>query len=82
LIVPKKKQKILEEAHQQVQEIEEQYRKGLISDGERYNKVIDIWAKVSEEVAAEMMKELSEQVVEDKEGKKKKISSFNPILFL
>ena len=82
LIVPKKKQKILEEAHQQVQEIEEQYRKGLISDGERYNKVIDIWAKVSEEVAAEMMKELSEQVVEDKEGKKKKISSFNPIFMM
>ncbi len=82
LIVPKKKQKILEEAHQQVQEIEEQYRKGLISDGERYNKVIDIWAKVSEEVAAEMMKELSEQIVEDKEGKKEKISSFNPIFMM
>ena len=82
MIVPKKKQKILEEAHQQVQEIEEQYRKGLISDGERYNKVIDIWAKVSGQVAAEMMKELSEQIVEDKEGKKEKISSFNPIFMM
>ena len=49
---------LLESAHGDVREIEEQYNKGLITDGERYNKVVDIWAEVTDRIADEMMREL------------------------
>ena len=58
LIIPKRKGELLEQASKDVLEIEEQYTEGLITDGERYNKVVDIWARVSDEIAAEMMKEI------------------------
>jgi len=82
LVIPKRKEEILNEAYSQVQEIEEQYRKGLITDGERYNKIIDIWTKVTEEVAAEMMKELSVETVKNEKGEEREISSFNPIFMM
>ena len=55
LQIPKRKVELLEHAQKDVQEIEEQYTEGLITDGERYNKVVDIWAQVSEQIAEEMM---------------------------
>jgi len=57
--MPKEKGPLLDKAYAQVQEIENQYVEGLITDGERYNKVIDIWAQTSEQVASVMMKNLS-----------------------
>ncbi len=59
--MPKEKQEFLDKAYQQVHEIENQYIEGLITDGERYNKVIDIWAQTSEQIASAMMKSLSVQ---------------------
>ncbi len=59
MLMPKEKQEFLDEAYKQVHEIENQYVEGLITDGERYNKVIDIWAQTSEKVAVAMMKSLS-----------------------
>ncbi|MDL1957433.1 MAG: DNA-directed RNA polymerase subunit beta' [Candidatus Desulfofervidus auxilii] len=82
LVIPKRKKEILENAYKEVQEIEEQYRKGLITDGERYNKIIDIWTKVTDDVAAEMMKELSVEIVENEKGEKKEVLSFNPIFMM
>ncbi|MDL1971760.1 MAG: DNA-directed RNA polymerase subunit beta' [Deltaproteobacteria bacterium] len=82
LKIPEKKGYILAEAKRQVEDVQEQYRKGLITDGERYNKIVDIWSKVTEEVALEMMRELSVQEVETKEGKKEHISSFNPVFMM
>jgi len=82
LKIPEKKGYILAEAKRQVEDVQEQYRKGLITDGERYNKIVDIWSKVTEEVALEMMKELSVQEVETKEGKKEQIPSFNPVFMM
>ncbi|MCD6320536.1 MAG: DNA-directed RNA polymerase subunit beta' [Candidatus Desulfofervidaceae bacterium] len=82
LVIPKRKEEILNRAYRQMQEIEEQYRKGLITDGERYNKIIDIWTRVTDEVAAEMMKELSVEVVKNEKGEEKEISSFNPIFMM
>jgi DNA-directed RNA polymerase subunit beta' len=82
LVIPKRKQEILERAYQKIHEIGEQHRKGLISEGERYNKIIDIWTRVSEEVAAQMIKELSVEVVENEKGEKQKIYSFNPIFMM
>ncbi len=61
MLMPPQKQEFLEKAYQQVQEIENQYIEGLITDGERYNKVIDIWAQTSEQIASAMMKKLSVQ---------------------
>ncbi len=56
--IPSKKEQLIKEAEQQVLEVYKQYSNGLITQGERYNKVIDIWANVTEKVAEEMMKEL------------------------
>jgi DNA-directed RNA polymerase subunit beta' len=56
--IPTKKEELITRAQREVNEIEKQYGEGLITNGERYNKVIDIWAHVTEQVANEMMKEL------------------------
>ncbi len=80
--IPRKKEIILTETRKQVGKVQEQYRKGLITDGERYNKIIDIWSKVTEEVAVEMMKELSVEVIETETGEKQEISSFNPVFMM
>jgi len=61
MLMPPEKKEFLDKAYQQVQEIENQYIEGLITDGERYNKVIDIWAQTSEQIASAMMKRLSSQ---------------------
>jgi len=53
--VPSKKQKFIEQAQKEVMEIHYQYTEGLITNGERYNKEIDIWANVTEKIADEMM---------------------------
>ena len=61
MLMPPEKKEFLDKAYEQVQEIENQYVEGLITDGERYNKVIDIWAQTSEQIASAMMKRLSVQ---------------------
>src|SRR5213596_2370489 len=58
MLIPSKKSELIRKAQEEVAEIERQYADGLITNGERYNKVIDIWAHVGEQVANEMMKEL------------------------
>ena len=65
LQIPKRKQELLDHAQKDVQEIEEQYTEGLITDGERYNKVVDIWAQVAEQIAEEMMTEIGSEVIAD-----------------
>ena len=69
-------------ANKEVQEIETHYKDGLITDGERYNKVVDIWAQVTENVSREMLKELETESVTDKKGKTKNVASFNPIFMM
>jgi DNA-directed RNA polymerase subunit beta' len=73
---------LIEQANGEVREIEDQYNKGLITDGERYNKVVDIWAEVTDQIADEMMRELGTQEVPDAEGKLRRIPSFNPIFMM
>ncbi len=83
LQIPARKVELLETAQKDVQEIEEQYTEGLITDGERYNKVVDIWAQVSEQIAEEMMSEIStEEVTNDETGEKRRSPSFNPIYIM
>jgi DNA-directed RNA polymerase subunit beta' len=79
--IPKKKVEFLERAEKEVREIENQYLEGLITDGERYNKVIDIWAQVTEEVAVEMMAEISNETA-TRDGEERKQPSFNPIYIM
>jgi DNA-directed RNA polymerase subunit beta' len=80
--VPSHKPQLLEEATKEVEKIRQQYIDGLITDGERYNKVIDIWAQLTEEIADEMMKELGTETVENLEGNEQEVPSFNPIFMM
>ncbi len=86
MVIPPRKQEFLDFARKEVTEIENQYLEGLITDGERYNKVIDIWAEVTEKVAAEMMQQISQEEIagQNKDGKKetRKQPSFNPIYIM
>ena len=66
--MPPEKKEFLDKAYAQVHEIENQYIEGLITDGERYNKVIDIWAQTSEQIASAMMKRLSVQTFKAPSG--------------
>src|ERR1700731_823130 len=59
LIVPEEKRRLVGEAQEQVKQYEQQYQDGLITHGEKYNKVVDAWSKATEEIAKEMMKEIS-----------------------
>jgi len=82
MVIPANKSKLLESANGDVREIEEQYNQGLITDGERYNKVVDIWAEVTDRIADEMMRELQTETVVDEKGHKQQGSSFNPIFMM
>jgi len=84
--IPRKKQVLLDKATAEVTDIENQYTEGLITKGERYNKVIDIWAQVTEEVAQEMMSEIGTETAVGigKDGKReeRRQPSFNPIYIM
>ncbi|MBI5455143.1 MAG: DNA-directed RNA polymerase subunit beta' [Deltaproteobacteria bacterium] len=80
--IPGRKNVLLDSAYEEVKEIQKQYNEGLITDGERYNKVIDIWAQATEEIAEEMLKELGTENVKDENGVMKKVPSFNPIFIM
>jgi DNA-directed RNA polymerase subunit beta' len=85
MVIPKRKGEALARAEREVREIENQYLEGLITDGERYNKVIDIWAQVTEEVAGEMMGEISQETATRdgaKGAEERKQPSFNPIYIM
>ena len=81
--VPSTKAELIKEAEQEVMEVQRQYSEGLITQGERYNKVIDIWTNVTEKVADEMMKELGkEEGVPLSEEALKERRSFNSIYMM
>ena len=68
MVVPDNKWTIVEEVQDQVKEFEQQYLDGLITQGEKYNKVIDLWSKANDEVSKAMMANLSKEKVVDREG--------------
>ncbi len=82
LVVPKKKSGIIEQAEEEVRKIQAQFSSGLVTQGERYNKVVDIWSRTNDLVAQAMMEELSSEQVKDKEGAKVKQESFNSIYMM
>ncbi|MGB8990646.1 MAG: DNA-directed RNA polymerase subunit beta', partial [Desulfobaccales bacterium] len=92
MVIPKRKTEILKQAQSEVTQVEEQYQEGLITEGEKYNKVVDIWAKATDEIAAEMMAEMAREVVAREEpdpenpGKtivhQEEVASFNPVFMM
>ena len=82
MTIPSKKDDLLKKGEKEVSMIRKQYDEGLITTGERYNKVIDIWATITERIAEEMLDEVSTEYVIDKDGKKKKRMSFNSIYIM
>ena len=82
MLVPPQKHEIISAAEHEVKEIEKQYTSGLVTDGERYNKVVDIWGRAGDQVAKAMMEQLSHQEVVDRSGKKVAQESFNSIYMM
>jgi len=79
MVIPDNKQEYIDGSVAEVREIQQQYTEGLITDGERYNKVIDIWAKCTENIADTMLGNLSVDKVTSDSGETREVSSFNAI---
>jgi len=82
MTVPEQKTNILSDAENQVQGIQDQFSSGLLTQGERYNKVVDIWSRTNDQVATAMMDKLGNETVTDTDGKEQKQASFNSIFMM
>jgi DNA-directed RNA polymerase subunit beta' len=82
MLVPTEKAGIIERAETEVKEIAQQYTSGLVTAGERYNKVVDIWGKAGDEVSKVMMAQLSKEVTTDRHGQRVQQESFNSIYMM
>jgi DNA-directed RNA polymerase subunit beta' len=89
MLVPPQKPQLIADAESEVKEIEDQYTSGLVTQGERYNKVVDIWGRAGDKVADAMMRQLREEDVKDalgnvvmKDGKALRQESFNAIYMM
>ncbi len=82
MLVPNEKHEIIEGAEKEVKDIEQQYVSGLVTSGERYNKVVDIWGKASDKVSKVMMDQLRTEKTTDRHGKTVDQESFNSIYMM
>jgi DNA-directed RNA polymerase subunit beta' len=82
MAVPPRKEDIIAAAEQEVKEIQNQYASGLVTDGERYNKVVDIWSHANDQVAKVMMDGLGTENAIDKDGNTVQQKSFNSIYMM
>src|SRR5713226_6714190 len=83
MVIPPQKGALLEQAQKEVSEIQKQYNNGVITDGERYNKVVDIWAEVQDQIGSAVLKGIETQSYgKDKDGKEITGPSFNPIFIM
>ena len=83
MLIPSNKAALLQEAQKEIEKVQEQYTEGLITDGERYNKVIDIWAQVTESIADHDAEGIGKRDRRwDQGGKKETTQSFNPIFMM
>jgi DNA-directed RNA polymerase subunit beta' len=78
-VIPDSKERIISEAEAEVAEIESQYASGLVTQGEKYNKVVDIWLRANDLVARSMMDGISKETVVNKEGESEEQASFNSV---
>ncbi|MGP9495559.1 DNA-directed RNA polymerase subunit beta' [Pseudoalteromonas sp. AOP31-A2-14] len=82
LVIPPVKAEIIEAAEAEVTEINQQFQSGLVTAGEKYNKVIDIWSRVNENLSREMMSNLSKDTVINAKGEKEEQASFNSVFMM
>ena len=82
MLVPPQKAEIIARAEGEVKEIQQQYVSGLVTSGERYNKVVDIWGKAGDEVSKVMMAQLAKEKTIDRHGKEVDQESFNSIYMM
>ncbi len=82
MIIPSTKEEVVSRAEKDVFDVEQQYTDGLITSGEKYNKVVDIWSKASEDVANAMMDEIKTDTFIDRENNKVEAESFNSIFIM
>jgi len=82
MLVPELKHPLIHAAEQEVKEIAQQYTSGLVTDGERYNKVVDIWGRAGDQVAKAMMDQLGQEDVVNRHGDTVKQESFNSIYMM
>ncbi|WP_345794386.1 DNA-directed RNA polymerase subunit beta' [Thauera sp. JM12B12] len=82
MLVPNAKHELIRAAEAEVKEIAQQYTSGLVTDGERYNKVVDIWGRCGDQVAKAMMEQLGSEEVVNREGKTVRQESFNSIYMM
>jgi DNA-directed RNA polymerase subunit beta' len=79
MVIPDAKAELVAKAEAEVHEIEDQFASGLVTRGERYNKVVDIWSRTNDQIAKAMMENLKSELVKNREGKKEEQSSFNSV---
>jgi len=82
MVVPAQKQVIIAAAEAEVKEIQSQYTSGLVTQGERYNKVVDIWGRAGDQVGKAMMEQLATEPVIDRNGNEVRQESFNAIYMM
>src|ERR1700694_4446934 len=82
MLIPEEKHTIIEKAEGEVKEIEAQYTSGLVTQGERYNKVVDIWGRAGDDIAKAMMAQLGTMDVTTRDGKPARQESFNSIYMM
>ena len=82
IVIPEQKTRIVTSADHEVKEIQDQYASGLVTNGERYNKVVDIWSRANDQVAKAMMEKLGSEEATDSRGKHHKQKSFNSIFMM
>ncbi len=82
MMIPVKKEEFVEDAETEAAEVDQQYTDGLITDGEKYNKIIDIWSKATDKITKEMMDEMAVEYAPDLSGKVQEIKSFNAVYIM
>ena len=82
MVIPDAKVKMIAAAEEEVREIEEQFASGLVTRGERYNKVVDIWARTNDQIAKAMMDNLNKEIVVNRDGEDETQASFNSIYMM
>ncbi len=82
MLIPSSKQALLDKAHAEVRDTEEQYNDGLITVGEKYNKVVDIWSQVTDDISKELIREIGIQHVKSPDGEDVEIKSFNSVYMM
>src|SRR3990170_1880415 len=80
--IPSNKKMLLDKATAEVEAVVEEHQGGLITNGERYNKVVDIWSAATEQIATEMLREMGTETIRTRDGKDRKVPSFNPIYMM